>query len=359
MLAVGKVLVVKLIDAATLKGCLFVFTTHLSFAHSLLPCCFAATFFVLPLAVFFAETLLPVVFVLACLLLPVVFIQLVATRKGTIVFLLFVQPFAFALFIFNTPVTTALQVFTLPVVVLLHIANRPFCLEAGIVNILLVLDAHNFSDAVALNLILRKGILKGCHFVVLNEATLLEVEECFVFFLLALRFAQALLSTEHEVECFHFIVVKQSVLIDLHQGVAQVFCVSSLVDCLLVGFNSQTVAELARALQVTQFLFGAIKFALYLAEAFKLGIAVCNLQHAHAFNAVQLHVNLLLNLCLKVVDYFKRESSLLVVNIAQRHLEQVLNTRIELLEEHVGGERTLVCKVVCCYGMHVVHFHLE
>ena len=347
-LALKDVLVVELVDATAFECCLLVLATHLSFSNTLLPLALAATLLVLPIVVLFAN-----------LLLPIVLVELLAAGEVAVILLLLVHPVAFALLVLDAPVATALQVFALPVVILLLVADGPLGLQTGIVDTLLVLDAHDFGNALALYLVLKQGILQYGKVLVLDQAALLQVDECFVLLLLALGFAQALLGIEHQGEGLHLVVVDEAVLVNLHQGIAEVLVGSGLVDGLLVGLYGQAVAELAGALQVVKFLLGAVEFTLYTAETLELGIAVGNLQHLGTLDAMELHVDDLLDLGLECSDYLHGKACLLVIDIAQCLAKEVLNATGEHLVQHVGGQRTPVGQVVGSYAVDITHLQLK
>ena len=131
-------------------------------------------------------------------------------------------------------------------------------MQTGVIHALLMLDAHYLSYRVAFYLIVGKGIFEGCHFVILDETALLDVDECFVLFFLALGLTQALLGVEQQDELLHLVVVEQLVTVKLLQGVSQLFLAGGLVDGLFVGFLCKAIAELASTLQETEFLLAAV-----------------------------------------------------------------------------------------------------
>ena len=333
--------------------------THLLVALTLLPIGFTAAFLVLPVMVLFAYLLLPVVLVELLATGEVAVVHLLVALPVAVVLLLLVHPFAFALLVLDAPVATALQVFTLPVVVLLLVAYGPLCLQACSVYTLLVLDAHDLGNALALYLVLKQGILQYGKVLVLDQAALLQVDECFVLLLLALGFAQALLGIEHQGEGLHLVVVDESVLVDLHQGIAEFLVGSGLVYGLLVSLYGQAVAELAGALQVVEFLLGAVEFTLYTAETLELGIAVGNLQHLGTLDAMELHVDDLLDLGLECSNYLHGKASLLVIHIAQCLTEDIVYAANKHLVQHVGGQRLFVGQIVGGHAVDVAHLQLQ
>jgi hypothetical protein len=120
---------------------------------------------------------------------------------------------AFALLVFNAPIAAALKVFTFPVMVLFLVVECPLGMQPGIVHTLLVLNTHNLCHRVALYLVVSERIFESSYLVILDEAALLDIDECLIFFFLALCFTQTLLGIKHQDELLHLVVVQQLVAV--------------------------------------------------------------------------------------------------------------------------------------------------
>ena len=171
-------------------------------ALTLLPICLPLTFLVLPFKVGLTDAFL-----------PSIFIFLLCTSPLAIVLLLLVHPLAFALLVLDAPVATALKVFTLPVMVLFLVIKCPLGMQTGVIHALLMLDAHYLSYRVAFYLVVSESIFESSYFVIFNKTALLDIDECLIFFFLALCFTQALLGVEQQYELLHLVVVQQLVAV--------------------------------------------------------------------------------------------------------------------------------------------------
>ena len=70
--------------------------------------------------------------------------------------------------------------------VLFLVIKCPLGMQTGVIHALLMLDTHNLSHRVAFYLVVCESILQSCHLIVLDETALLDIDERFVFLLLAL-----------------------------------------------------------------------------------------------------------------------------------------------------------------------------
>ena len=153
--------------------------------------------------------------------------------------------------------------------------------------------------------------------------------------------------------------MQKLVHIEFLESMAQFFGVLCRSYLLGVSLHLHTVAELARAVHVVEFLLCIIQLTLHLTETLEVLIVVGDVQHLSAFYAIHLLIDGLTDMFFQSVDHINGQSALFVVLIAKFLSQQCLYGAVEHLLQLSCGDAVAVGKIIGGKGMDVMDAHLE